>query len=97
MRTGYNSNHGHRGVNFHIQTEDSGRARPHVITHLFHGGTILASEKADYSDRLESPRLEEDVKALMENQHKDMLRRLVGGELDALIGERLGAEVFPSE
>ena len=42
MRTGYNSNHGHRGVDFHIQTEDSGQARPHVITHLFHGGTILA-------------------------------------------------------
>ena len=61
MRTGYNSNHGHRGVNFHIQTEDSGRARPHVITHLFHGGTILASEKTDYSDRLESPQLEDDI------------------------------------
>jgi len=97
MRTGYNSNHGHRGVDFHIQTEDSGQARPHVITHLFHGGTILASEKTDYSDRLESPQLEDEIKALMEAQHKQMLRRLIRGELDAVIGERLGGEVFPKE
>ena len=31
----------------------------------------------------------------MEAQHKEMLRRLSRGDLDTLIGERLGAEVFP--
>ena len=95
MLTGYNTNIGHQGVNFHIQTEDSGRQRPHIMTHLFHGGTILASEKSDYSDLLESESLEAEVKVLMEAQHKEMLRRLSRGDLDTLIGERLGAEVFP--
>jgi len=96
MLTGYNTNYEHRGVSFHIQTEDSGRERPRIATHLFHGGTILASEKADYADRLESPELAEEVKALMETQHKAMLRRLVSGELDGLLAERLGEDVFPA-
>ena len=97
MQTGYNTNLGHRGVSFHVQTEDSGQKRPHIITHLFHRGTILASEKADYSERLESANLSEEVKAMMESQHKDMLRRLARGELDDLLVERLGAEVFPGQ
>ena len=54
MLSGFNTNFRHRGVLFHVQTEDSGRANPHVITHLFHGGNILASEKGTYSDKLGS-------------------------------------------
>ncbi len=96
MLTGYNTNCEHRGVGFHVQTEDSGRERPRIATHLFHGGTILASETREYADRLESPDLAEEVKRLMEAQHKAMLRRLVGGELDSLLAERLGGGVFPA-
>ena len=76
MLTGYNTNFAHQGVDFHIQTEDSGLKRPHIVTHLFHGGTILASEKNSYSDLLESDNLEAEVKALRLAQHKAMLRRL---------------------
>jgi hypothetical protein len=95
MLTGYNTNLAHRGVNFHVQTEDSGRNKPRINTHLFHGGTILASEKSDYAELLESDDLEAEVKLRMEAQHKTMLRRLTQGELDTVLGERLGAEVFP--
>ena len=52
MQSGFNTNIRHRGVLFHVQTEDSGKANPHVITHLFHGGNIMASEKRDYSEQL---------------------------------------------
>jgi predicted ThiF/HesA family dinucleotide-utilizing enzyme len=95
MLTGYNTNFAYRGVKFHVQTEDSGRSKPHIITHLFHGGTILASDKADYSTRLDSVNLSEEVKSLMEAQHKEMLRRLTRGELDSQLRERLGDDVFP--
>lgn len=94
MLTGFNTNIRHRGVLFHVQTEDSGRAHPHVITHLYHGGTILSSEKRGYEDRLEVDDLVGEVKKLMEAQHKEMLKRLRRGEFDAVIEERLGAEVF---
>lgn len=94
MLTGFNTNIRHRGVLFHVQTEDSGRAHPHVITHLYHGGTILSSEKRGYEDRLEVQDLVGEVKALMEAQHKEMLKRLRRGEFDAVIEERLGAGIF---
>ncbi len=94
MLSGFNNNFRYRGVLFHVQTEDSGISNPHVITHLFHGGNILASEKLDYSDKLEVGGLEDVVRELMETQHKDMLRRLQRGLHAAVILERLGPEAF---
>ncbi len=97
MITGANTNIRHRDVIFHVQTEDSGRANPHIISHLYHGGTILASEKTQYGEKLDS--VEEDdiegmVRGLIESQHKEMLRRLKRGEFDVTIEERLGADAM---
>jgi hypothetical protein len=97
MLSGFNTNYRHRGVLFHVQTEDSGRANPHVITHLFHGGNIIASEKRVYSDKMEAEDLESEVKNLMESQHKQMLKQLSRGEHDAAIAQRLGPEVFQEQ
>ncbi|HPG26200.1 MAG: hypothetical protein H6748_10695 [Spirochaetaceae bacterium] len=97
MLSGFNTNFRHRGVLFHVQTEDSGRGNPHVITHLFHGGNIMASEKRDYSDLLEQGDLEASVRKLMESQHKAMLKRLSRGEHDATIEQRLGPDVFRAD
>lgn len=94
MLSGFNTNIRHREVLFHVQSEDSGLSHPHIITHLYHGGTILASEKSSYAERLDEQDLPLVVKELMEVQHKAVLKRLVGGEFDGLIRERLGDEVF---
>lgn len=92
MITGFNTNVRHGGRVFHVQTEDSGRAHPHVISHLYCGGTILASEKREYADHLEDEDLTGLVRRLMEEQHKSMLTRLSGGEFDPVIAGLLGAE-----
>ncbi len=106
MLTGFNTNIRHKGVLFHVQTEDSGRAHPHVITHLYHGGTILASEKRAYGELLQAADPDQEVRALMEELHKSMLRRLRAGEFDALIAQRLaggagasaaGADTAPTD
>ncbi|MBW2273736.1 MAG: hypothetical protein JRG96_10715 [Deltaproteobacteria bacterium] len=97
MLSGFNTNFRHRGVLFHVQTEDSGRSNPHVITHLFRGGSILASEKRAYGDRLEADDLDVVVRGLMEEQHKKMLRALSQGDHDLAIEQRLGADVFKEE
>lgn len=94
MQLGFNTNFRYRDVVFHVQTEDSGRANPHVITHLFHGGNIIASVKSDYSDLLEEADVEAAVRRLMETQHKAMLKQLSRGEHDGAIHERLGTEVL---
>jgi hypothetical protein len=71
---GYNTNIRHKGKTYHVQTEDSGFNRPHIITHIFaDGGRIVASRKTDYSKRLHEENLEEIVRGLMKEQHKDML------------------------
>ena len=89
MITGFNTNVRHGGRLFHVQTEDSGKAYPHVISHVYFGGTILASEKHDYEDLLGTDDLAEAVRALMEGQHKAMVARLKQGVLDPVIQERL--------
>jgi len=97
MITGFNTNVRYRGRVFHVQTEDSGRSHPHVISHVYHGGTILASEKREYAEYLGDEDLPGVVRHLMEEQHKIMLSHLRGGEYDELIAERIeGGEAPPA-
>jgi hypothetical protein len=80
--TGFNHNIKHKGKVYHVQTEDSGAANPHIITHLFVGGNILATRRASYGDIVKSENLAELVRELMEEQHKEMLRNLINGSYD---------------
>jgi hypothetical protein len=85
MVTGFNHNIKHKGQIFHVQTEDSGVDNPHIITHLFVGGNILASKKSSYEDILHADNLQETVRTMMEEQHKEMLRSLISGAYDEVI------------
>jgi len=80
--TGFNHNIKHKGKLYHIQTEDSGVNNPHIITHLFVGGNILASKKTAYADIVNAENLPQVVRELMEEQHKEMLRNLLNGVYD---------------
>ena len=82
MVLGFNHNLQYKGEVFHVQTEDSGVANPHIITLLYRGGVILCSQKTSYSDILKMDSLEEVVEELMKEQHKNMMRRLKTGEFD---------------
>jgi len=77
---GYNHNVRHAGRLFHVQTEDSGPARPVLSTHLFIEGTILSSQRTPYS--LDEP--ETVTQKRMQEQHKGMLKRLRDGLFDSL-------------
>lgn len=89
MVMGFNHNVVYKGELFHVQTEDSGVANPHIITLLYRGGAIISSKKTDYSDILKVDNLKVVVEELMKDQHKDMMRRLKAGEFDG--------KVFPVE
>ncbi len=82
MVVGFNHNIKHKGKMYHIQTEDSGLENPHIITHLFVGGNILASKKTSYADIVGAENLPQVVRELMEEQHKEMLRNLINGVYD---------------
>ncbi|HEX7843054.1 MAG TPA: hypothetical protein VF469_36525, partial [Kofleriaceae bacterium] len=83
---GYNHNVRYRGLVFHVQTEDSGVATPHLFTHLFHHGVIVSTRKLDY----DAGSAEESIKSLMQAQHKAVLRDLRRGQFDDKIDSYLG-------
>jgi hypothetical protein len=82
MLVGFNHNIMYKGEIFHIQTEDSGIANPHIITLLYRGGTIISSKKTSYADIIKVDNLEKVVEELMKDQHKEMLRNLKAGLFD---------------
>ena len=80
---GYNTNVRHKGNLYHIQTEDSGVKRPHVITQLFaDGGRIIASEKTSYEEHVGAENIAVIVKKLMQEQHKRVFIGLRDGVYD---------------
>lgn len=83
---GYNHNVRYRGLVFHVQTEDSGVLSPHLFTHLFHAGVIVSTRKLVY----DAGSAEEAIKALMQAQHKAVLKDLKKGSFDDKIDQYLG-------
>ena len=73
---GFNTNLKHGGKIYHIQTEDSGKSHPHIITHVFVDGNIIASKKDSYGDHLGSPNVNDIVRDMMKKQHKEMVSKL---------------------
>ena len=86
---GYNHNVRYAGRLWHVQTEDSGVSNPHIFTHLFHDGTILATKRVDYDPSSDVG----VVQKLMQAQHKAMLRDLKAGAFDDKIGRFYGEPV----
>jgi len=82
MLTGYNTDFKFEGKIYHCQTEDGGVNSPYVTSLLYLRGAILASRKTSYADILKADCLDEVVRGLMMDQHKQMIRDLMHGKLD---------------
>ncbi|MCX7959886.1 MAG: hypothetical protein N3B13_12665 [Deltaproteobacteria bacterium] len=83
MLPGFNHNIKYKNMVFHVQTEDSGEENPLIISHLFIGGNIIATKKTNYSHLIGSPNLSTDVRTIMENQHKELIKELITGKYDS--------------
>jgi ribosomal protein L12E/L44/L45/RPP1/RPP2 len=82
MLTGYNTDFKCQGKIYHVQTEDGGLNSPSITSLLYHQGAILASRKTSYADIIKADCLEEVVRELMMEQHKQMIRDLMQGKLE---------------
>jgi hypothetical protein len=82
MLTGYNTDFKFQGKIYHVQTEDGGANSPYITSLLYHHGAILASRKTSYADILKADCLDEVVRELMMEQHKQMIRDLMQGRLE---------------
>lgn len=96
---GFNNNFRYRGLSFHIQTEDSGVERPHIITHLFvDGGRVIKTLRNDYSEHVNDPGYPTVVQRMMRDQHRAMAYDLRQGRIDPIIdGLVAGGAALPSQ
>ncbi len=81
MFAGFNNNVVYNNDTYHVQTENGGLKNPVITTLIYLKGAIVASKKISYQDIVHEKNPEETVKNLMENQHKNMIKALLGGKL----------------
>jgi len=91
MLTGYNTDFKFQGQVYHCQTEDGGVKNPYITSLMYHQGAILARRQTSYADILKADCLEEVVRELMMEQHKQMIRDLMQGKLET------NANALPAE
>jgi len=88
-QVGFNNNLKYREHVYHIQTEDSGLNKPHIITHLFaDGGRVIKSHKRIYADQVSRSDVALYVRGLMKGQHMEMIIALRDGRFDEVIEGR---------
>jgi pSer/pThr/pTyr-binding forkhead associated (FHA) protein len=91
-QVGFNNNVKYKNQTFHIQTEDSGLDKPHVITHLFaDGGRVIKSHKRLYTEHVGREDVAAVVRQLMKGQQLEMALALRDGKFDRIIeGKAIG-------
>ncbi len=91
-QVGFNNNVKCKEHVYHIQTEDSGLNKPHIITHLFaDGGRIIKSHKRSYATEVSRQDVAMFVRGLMKGQQMEMIISLRDGKFDQIIdGKALG-------
>jgi Inner membrane component of T3SS, cytoplasmic domain len=91
-QVGFNNNVKYKAAVYHVQTEDSGLDKPHIITHLFaDGGRVIKSHKRNYAKEVSRTDITHYVRALMKGQQMEMLLMLRDGRFDAIVeGKAMG-------
>jgi len=72
-----------------VQTEDLGLQAARIRTHIFFNGAVVAETQQAYAEILHQPmppqQRETYIRARMQALHKDAMKKLTEGKLDALI------------
>ncbi|MCP4203346.1 MAG: hypothetical protein GY769_15595 [bacterium] len=90
MITGYNTDVRHRGVVFHVQTEDKGVNNPCIESLVYVGGQILHRRRSEYAQLLKDGGGKEAILELLEAQHRELIAEIRTGKLDSDAESRLG-------
>lgn len=91
MLGGYNNEIKYKSNIFHIQTEDGGLQNPKVSTQIFVRGSIVAQIEESYEALLAVKNLEQVVRKIMQEQHKNLIKKLIHDEFDQQVALILGA------
>jgi len=83
MVPGINTDVGHGGVVYHVQTEDLGAKNPIILTLVYRHGAVVLRDKLEYGQILATEPSASLIKTLMDAQHQRVVRQLAGGEIEA--------------
>lgn len=82
MITGHNTDVRYGDVVLHVQTEDKGHANPYIESLIYYGGQVVVAKRGSYADLLESGKGDDAVTALMDHQHRTMIKAIQAGKFD---------------
>lgn len=85
MITGHNTDVRYGDVVLHVQTEDKGQGNPCIESLIYYGGQVVVAKRGSYSDLLESGKGDEEIMALMDHQHRTMIKAIQAGKFDERI------------
>ena len=88
MLPGFNHTINYKGLKVYVQTEDHGREKPIITSHVFIEGKVIATQRTTYKNLLQEKDLDlkKEIKPLMQDQHKKVLKAVVNGSYDSEFG-----------
>jgi hypothetical protein len=81
MKGGFNTNVEHKGVIFHVQTQDKGPESGYIECLIYTSGQVLASRRIPYSSIFENGN-QEDFQKIIEKQHQNIIQEIKEGKFD---------------
>ena len=85
MITGHNTDVQYGDVVLHVQTEDKGQSNPVIESLIYFGGQVVATTRASYADLLAYGKGDDEIIALMDHQHRMMIKAIQSGKFDQKI------------
>ena len=85
MITGHNTDVRYGDVVLHVQTEDKGVNNPCIESLIYYGGQVVVAKRGSYSELLDSGKGEDEIMALMDHQHRTMIKAIQAGKFDERI------------
>ena len=82
MITGHNTDVRYGDVVLHVQTEDKGHSNPYIESLIYFGGQVVVANRAGYADLLEAGKGDDEIMALMDHQHRTMIKAIQTGKFD---------------
>ncbi len=82
MITGHNTDVRYGDVVLHVQTEDKGQGNPLIESLIYYGGQVVAAKRESYAELLANGKGDDEIMALMDHQHRTMIKSIQAGRYD---------------
>lgn len=85
MITGHNTDVRYGDVVLHVQTEDKGLGNPCIESLIYYGGQVVVAKRGSYAELVETGKGGDEITALMDHQHRTMIKAIQAGKFDEKI------------